>query len=321
MPSDRPGWAAMTPRGEGFRGVPLFTFDALWRTAGAWFGSRGAANVAAAALAVLLSSVVLLPLLLVAVTAFRPASALGVVSEEWARPPAGPVTTAWVGYVLRTYGGTLMLSLRLASLAVVVALLVGLPAAYAFVRHPFPGSALLEEIVLLPLTLPGIAVAIALIVTFAFARGNWLLLLAGHALYTVPLFVRSVTVTLRSLPIGEYEEAAATLGAPPAMRFLLVALPALRQATTLGALLVFAVSWGEFNVSFLLVTPLTKTFPAALFAAYTEYSAPIASAATAIFLAIAVPLLIVVQTAGRLGTPEEGQAACRALRTRGGAGA
>ena len=53
----------------------------------------------------------------------------------------------------------------------------------------------------------------------------------------------------------------------------------------------FTISWGEFNVSFLLATPTTQTFPAALYLTYTTNSFPVAAAATTIFLAAAVPAL------------------------------
>ena len=75
-------------------------------------------------------------------------------------------------------------------------------------------------------------------------------------------------------------------------------LPLLLPALILSALLVFAVSWGEFNVSFLLATPLLQTFPAGLYATYTTNSFPVAAAATLVFLAPVVPALIAIQALG-----------------------
>ena len=66
----------------------------------------------------------------------------------------------------------------------------------------------------------------------------------------------------------------------------------------LAALLVFAVSWGEFNVSFLLATPLLQTFPAALYSTYTTNSFPVAAAATIVFLLPVVPAMVAIQALG-----------------------
>jgi putative spermidine/putrescine transport system permease protein len=78
----------------------------------------------------------------------------------------------------------------------------------------------------------------------------------------------------------------------------MVVLPNLRHAMISGALMVFAVSWGEFNVSFLLNTPVHQTYPAALYATYTSNSFQVGSAATVIFLLVSVPALFAIQWLG-----------------------
>jgi putative spermidine/putrescine transport system permease protein len=77
-----------------------------------------------------------------------------------------------------------------------------------------------------------------------------------------------------------------------------VTLPRLVPGLVLSALLVFAVSWGEFNVSFLLATPLVQTFPAGLYLTYTTNSFPVAAAATLIFLAPILPAFLAIQALG-----------------------
>jgi putative spermidine/putrescine transport system permease protein len=77
-----------------------------------------------------------------------------------------------------------------------------------------------------------------------------------------------------------------------------VVLPNLRHALILGSLLVFAVSWGEFNVSYLLNAGHPQTFPAALFNTYANESFQNSSAATVIFLAVVIPIVIAIQWLG-----------------------
>ena len=110
--------------------------------------------------------------------------------------------------------------------------------------------------------------------------------------------VRSVTSTLRSYDHAALERAARSLGAGFWQTCWHVTLPNLRHALVVGSLLVFAVSFGEFNVSFLLNTPLYQGFPAALYATYTTNSFQVSSAATTLFLLVIVPVLLVIQAIG-----------------------
>src|SRR5437588_518812 len=75
---------------------------------------------------------------------------------------------------------------------------LGVLGGYALVRFNFFGKNLIEEMILLPLSLPGIAVAVALIETYGVLRGSWLIILFGHLLYTLPFMMQSITNTLRS---------------------------------------------------------------------------------------------------------------------------
>lgn len=265
-------------------------------------GTRGARGALGRRLALVycavLAALVLLPVAVVVLGAFVPAARLGMSSEQWVPGDEAWLSLKWFAYVLDLYRGPLLYSLGLAAVAVTGGLALALPAAYGLVRHPFPGSRLIEELALLPLAVPGIAVAVALIQTWAIVRGAWWFVALGHLLYTVPLLLRTLLHALRNEGF-ELELAAATLGAGPWQRFRRVTWPRLRRAVSLGALIVAAVSWGEFNASFLLATPLHQPFPAALYATYTSNSFAVSSAATTLFLAVILPLLLAIEWLGR----------------------
>jgi putative spermidine/putrescine transport system permease protein len=254
------------------------------------------ADVVCGAITVVLVLFVLAPVGVVLAGSFLNTRWLGISSEQWVTGGSeGLVTFKWFLYVLSLYKGMLLFSLQLALLSVAVCLLVAVPGGYALARSPFPGSRLLEEIVLVPLSMPGITLSIALIQAYTVARGRWELVLAGHLLYTVPFMVRATTSALRAGEIERLETAARSLGATFRQRFLWVVLPSLAHAIQTGALLVFAVSWGEFNVSYLLNTPLHQTYPAALYSTFTFNSFQVSSAATTIFLIVIVPALLLLQ--------------------------
>lgn len=199
-------------------------------------------------------------------------------------------------YVIGTWSGALLRSGQVVAAVVPLALLIGAPAAWAFQRRPFPGSRLLESAALVPLAIPGVALAVSLTQCLEGAPRFWLLV-AGHLAYTVPLVVKTVGNAVETFD-PRIETVARSLGAGPVETAARVTLPLLLPALILSALLVFAVSWGEFNVSFLLATPLLKTFPAALQTTYATHSFPFAAAATLVFLAPVVPALIAIQSLG-----------------------
>lgn len=235
---------------------------------------------------VLLAGLAVLPPLVSIAASFTPAS-----SEQW--------TAGAYAYVIDTYGASLLLSLRIALLVVAASLAIAAPAAWAFVRLPFPGSHWLERLAVLPLTLPGVAVAIALIAGYSSIRGNLLLLIAAQMLYTVPYVVAVIAAALRTLPLQDLDAAARSLGASTTQRYRRIFGPLLLHPIGLAALIAFAISWGEFNVTFLLATPLQMPFSASLYGTYTSNSAAVSGAATAIFLAGALPFLIAFQLIDR----------------------
>ena len=234
----------------------------------------------------------LAPLLVTAAGAFVDADWYGKRSEG-----AGAAGTLGLfRYVLGLFGGTLLTTARLVATVVPLALLVGAPAAYAFRRRPFPGSRFLEALALTPLSLPGIALAVALLLA-AGGLPRFPLLVAGHLAYTLPLVIKTVGNALENEG-PELERAARSLGASAWQTAAWVTVPRLVPALVLSSLLVFAVSWGEFNVSFLLATPLLQTFPSALYLTYTTNSFPVAAAATLIFLAPVLPAFLAIQALG-----------------------
>lgn len=243
-----------------------------------------------------LVAIVVLPLCFVVGAAFVSPELLGLAPDQWTADD-GAFSLGGVRYILATYGPWLSFSLQIALASVILCLVVAVPAGYSLVRYPFPGSRLIEELVLLPLSLPGISMSIALLAAYGWMRGQWLVL-GGHLLYTLPFMLRVTTNALRAQDVAALEMAARSLGAGFWQRLWLVVLPSLRHAMIVGALLVFTVSWGEFNVSFLLNRGHPQTFPAALYNTYANESLHRSSAATAVFLAGAVPAILCIQLLG-----------------------
>ena len=111
--------------------------------------------------------------------------------------------------------------------------------------------------------------------------------------------VRAVLAVLSSIDLPTLEEGARSLGASFRQRFFGVVLPNVRAGILAGALMVVTLSIGEFNMTWMLHTPLTKTLPVGLADSYASMRLEIGSAYTVMFFFMIIPLLIGIQLAAR----------------------
>ena len=208
-------------------------------------------------------------------------------------------TTEWIEKVLELYGDTIVRSLGIAVAALVLCVVIGVPAAWILVREQRKRwAALVEEALILPLSVPGLAIGLGILLIWGgitSLRQSNLFILCGHVMFCLPFMVRSVMAVLRVEPIDASDEASATLGASPWTTFLKVVVPVAMPGILAGALMVMTVSLGEFNISWMLQTPDTKTLPVGMADSYASMRLEVGSAYTFLFLVILVPILSLMQ--------------------------
>lgn len=212
------------------------------------------------------------------------------------------LTLRWVFEVWDGYRDTIFRSVGIAMACLAVTLLLGVPTAYVLARSRNRLARLVEELLVLPIAMPGLATALALIATYGALGGfrtSWAFILVGHVLFTLPFMVRSVLAVLSAIDLKTLEEGAASLGADFRQRFFHVVLPNCRNGILAGSLMVVTLSMGEFNMTWLLHTPLTKTLPVGLADAYASLRLEIGSAYTLVFFLMIVPLLLAMQAMAR----------------------
>lgn len=213
------------------------------------------------------------------------------------------LTLRWLREVLDVYGSTISWSLLLGLASVVGNLLIGVPCAYALARSKSRAARLFEELLTLPVAVPGLATALALILTYGHMRNfrqSFAFILVGHMVFTLPFMVRTVSSAFQRNELLAMEEAARTLGASFTQRFLGVLVPAVLPAIVAGSLMVFTLSVGEFNLTWMLHTPLTRTLPVGLADSYASMRLEIGSAYTLVFLLVILPVLWGLQAFGKL---------------------
>jgi molybdate transport system permease protein len=174
------------------------------------------------------------------------------------------------------------LSLWVSSWAVLGSLPVALAAALLLARGRFPGKALLNAMVHLPLVLPPVVTGYVLLLLFG-RRGpigrlldeylglvfafRWTGAALACAVMGFPLMVRSIRLSLDAVD-RRLEDAAGTLGANAFWVFLTVTLPLILPGIIAGTILSFARAFGEFGATITFVSNIpgeTQTLPVAIY--------------------------------------------------------
>ncbi|CAN0511293.1 unnamed protein product, partial [Discosporangium mesarthrocarpum] len=174
------------------------------------------------------------------------------------------LTSKWLFEVWELYAHSIWLSLGIALACLLVTLVIGVPAAYVLSKWQGRAARVLEEFVSLPLAVPGLALALALLQLYGTMKGfrtSWLFILVGHVLYTLPFMIRSVLVVFMAIDLKTLEEGAASLGASAWRRFVDIAVPNAMPGILAGSLTVVTLSIGEFNLTWMLHVPYLKTLP------------------------------------------------------------
>lgn len=144
----------------------------------------------------------------------------------------------------------IVLSLKVASVATLLAMIMGVMAAAALYRRHFFCKEAIATVLILPIALPGIITGIALLSamsTLDITPGFWTIVVS-HATFCVVMIYNNVIARFRRMPYS-LVEASMDLGADGFTTFRRIILPQLATALLAGALLAFALSFDELIVT------------------------------------------------------------------------
>jgi putative spermidine/putrescine transport system permease protein len=166
-------------------------------------------------------------------------------------PPPG-LTTRWFGELLKRsdFWDAFGLSLRVATIATVIALILGTVLAAALYRSQFFGRDGISLLVILPIALPGIVTGIALRSALSLTEipfSFWTIIL-GHATFCIVTVYNNVIARLRRTSHSQIE-ASMDLGASPFQTFRHIIFPNIVSALLAGGMLAFALSFDEIIVT------------------------------------------------------------------------
>lgn len=175
----------------------------------------------------------------------------------------------------------ILLSLKVGSVATLGSLPFGVLIAWLLARKTFPGKALLDALVHLPLIIPPVVTGYLLLLLFG-RRGplgsllaeigivfafRWTGAALACAVMGFPLLVRAIRLSMEAVD-PKLEAAGRTLGAHPVLVFLTVTLPLSLPGILAGVVLSFARAFGEFGATVTFVSNIpgeTQTLPTAIY--------------------------------------------------------
>ncbi len=237
-----------------------------------------------------------------AIFIFLPAPILVVVASSFANsgylqfPPRG-ISLRWYAAFLTSsdWMGAIGVSVALALAVAAFTTLLCLLAAFARQRAPMPGGNLFDGLMQLPLLLPHVASAIALLGILAVF--GWVATYPGialaHVIVCLPFAYRPVLTSLRKLDRA-MEEAAMSLGAPPGYALWHVTLPLLRPGLVAAFMFSFIISFDEIGVTVFLTGPGVTTLPVRIFTEIQESGSPVIAAVSSLLVAATILLFLAV---------------------------
>jgi len=199
------------------------------------------------------------------------------------------------------YLDAFVVSLQLALAAVAVSLAISLPAAFALERARVPARETVAAMLMLPLALPGIAIALGMLrlLQLFVQIDPFLGLLAVHVVLIAPFTLAMLRATVAQLDRA-LEEAASGLGAGPWARLRHVVLPQLAPGMMAAGIIGFLISFGEVTVTAFLTSPRMQTLPVRIYGEATFSLENTVNAISTLIILATVGLLVLVNRFVRL---------------------
>jgi putative spermidine/putrescine transport system permease protein len=255
-----------------------------------------AARIALRAVMALGLAVIYVPLLVVLVNSVNADKTFG-----W--PPEG-LTLKWWSLAADSSGARdgLLVSLEVAALATLVALVLGTIAAMALQHTRFFGRNAVSLLIILPIALPGIVTGLALNNAFKsifqLDLGLFTVVVA-HATFCIVTVFNNVQARLRRTG-GSLEEASMDLGAGTFTTFRLVTFPMMRSALLAGGLLSFGLSFDEIVVTTFTTSGQFQTLPLWIFNnLFRPNQAPVVNVVAAVLVVLSIiPIYLAQRLSG-----------------------
>jgi len=194
------------------------------------------------------------------------------------------------------FGRSLLNGFIIAGAATIVAMVIGVFAAYALARLEFRGKFLVLGAILATAMFPGVAIVTPLFKLFSDIGwvGDYHSMIIPDVSFTLPLAIWILTSFFAEMP-WELEQAAKIDGCTPGQAFRLVILPLAAPGVFTTMILVFINAWNEYLIASVMSTPETQppTVAIAKFVGESQFQQPFGTQMAA-GVVVTIPLVILV---------------------------
>jgi spermidine/putrescine transport system permease protein len=225
----------------------------------------------------------------------------------------------WTGFTLDWYGrlfandrlmGAALNTLNVAFISTVVSTILGTLTALAMERFRFRGRTSVDAVLYLPIVIPEIVMAVALLAFSAFLfdvisaltgqalRRSLTTVILAHIAFSISFVVVVVRTSLKNFDL-RLEEAAADLGANGWQTFWRITFPLILPGIIGGALLAFTLSLDDFIISLFLSGPGTSLLPVEVYNKVRRAVTPEVNAISTLMLIFSITLVVLSQLVQR----------------------
>lgn len=240
-------------------------------------------------IAILVFLFLMIPLLIIVVTSFGEAPAIQF--------PISGFTFDWYKVVFESeaFMSSFYVSLGVGLAATLLAIIIGVPAAYLLARYSSKTNAFLNDFFLSPTLIPGMVMGYAIfqLVVVKFQWSVLTSLVIGHLIISLPYVIRLVGSSLQNLDYS-IEEAAWTLGYTKFQAITKIVLPNISSVIFAAFMLAFINSFNNIPVSMFLTGPGVTTLPITILN-YMEFNYnPAVSAISTLLMLLTVVLMYLI---------------------------
>ncbi|WP_192255588.1 ABC transporter permease [Mesorhizobium silamurunense] len=245
-------------------------------------------RAALAGFTALVAAFLLLPVVFIVLLSFG--------SSRWlAFPPPG-WTLKWYQELLAdpAWIDAALTSAKIAAMAAILAVLIGLLASFSLVRGEFRGRQLLRGLLLTPMVLPVVVFAIAIYAFFLRIglAGTTTGFVIAHTILALPFAIIPIATALEGFD-KSIEDAAIVCGASPLQARLRITLPSIRIGIFSAAIFSFLASWDEVVVAIFMASPTLQTLPVKIWGSLRADLSPVVAAASSLLVGLTLALMIV----------------------------
>ncbi|MBS4207004.1 ABC transporter permease [Bacillus sp. FJAT-50079] len=230
------------------------------------------------------------PLVIISITSFEGGNILKFPPEQF--------SFRWYENIfqVKMFISTFKTSILVSFAGNILALLLGVPAAYALSRFDFKGKTILNTFFISPILIPGIVLGFTFLryIVVAYHLPIYTALFIGHTIIMLPFIIRVISSSLANFDFS-IEEAAESLGASKLGTFFTIVLPNIKSGIIAAVMIAFLESFNNVDISVFMTGPGVSTLPIQMLTYVENYFDPTIAAISVLLMILTALFMFIVE--------------------------